>query len=231
MLEVIHIAKSYRGQPVLLDASLTLPPGRSACIVGVNGSGKSTLLSIIAGALPPDAGSVLWNGSPALEQGRAIGFVPQQDTLFDDLSVEDNIAFWASAAGLSKKDAAVRDSLELFGVGDYLSKRVKRLSGGMRRRAALCAALLHDPACILLDEPFTGLDLVGKEELSSYILRLRDRGKAILYTTHNMDEIDLLAQGLIVLYGGRTTLTPLPIDPAQSKSIVMNLIKGAVPNE
>ena len=230
MLEARNISKSYRKKQILRDVCFNAPPGAYTCIVGRNGSGKSTLLQILAGMLAPDCGGAVLLGDQMRSSAyaRNIGYVAQADSLFGHLSARDNIAFYASAAGLSMSASGVAHFTQLLGIDPFLKQRVSTLSGGQRRRVAICVSLLHDPACLLLDEPFSGLDLVVKDELFRSLEELRRAGKIILYTTHNIDEIFTPAK-LIALCGG----TCMEVEYIQSqgdfRQFMLNLIteKGA----
>ena len=178
MIEIKNISKSYKERLILDDISFSFDKEDIVVIVGKNGAGKSTLLSILAGFVTVDKGNISINK-------KEIGFIPQTDNLFEDLSVKDNIKFWASLT--NKKDPS--KLIEFFGINEYLKKKVKNLSGGMKKRVAICIALLHDPKIIIMDEPFSGLDMFYKNELLQMIAKLKEMGKCIIYTSHNTDEI------------------------------------------
>ena len=193
-------------------------------MIGRNGSGKSTLLAIMAGLLKPDSGTVQMNGSP-LSAAR-IGYVPQQDSLFEELTVKDNILFRAAGANLSARKAAEADCVRLLDLHSIWKKKVRNLSGGMRRRVAIAASLIHSPDLILLDEPFSGLDLVQKQELLAHLCQLKQQGKTILYATHNTDEIVPPADAMIALQHGQTTVLDIRnMDPAEIRSTVMQILR------
>jgi ABC-2 type transport system ATP-binding protein len=228
MLEVQNISKSYRGKQVLGGISFAAPAGVYACVVGQNGSGKSTLLQILAGMLCPDSGDAKLCGNSLRSSAytRSIGYVAQNDSLFGHLSVKDNIAFWASAAGLGMKAPGVTHFTRLLGIDSFWKQKVSTLSGGQRRRVAICTALMHSPTALLLDEPFTGLDLIVKEELFLSLEELRLAGKVIVYTTHNIDELPEHGK-LIVLRGGEAIEVSPDGTDGDFRSLVPSLIKGA----
>ena len=206
LFAVEGISKKYGSATVLDNVSFSVGPGEIAAIVGKNGCGKSTLLAIAATLLRADSGAVLLDGrNPVADTSlrRNIGYVAQGDSLFDELSVGDNLRFWAGAAGIPEAAAADSPFAALLGLDKFWNKRVSRLSGGMRRRAAICAALLGDPQYVLLDEPFTGLDMLYRQHLSGFLHRLRERGKTIVYTTHSPQELAELSDFALLLSGGR----------------------------
>ena len=191
---------------MLSGVDFVVETGTIAAIVGKNGCGKSTLLSIAATMLRPDSGRVLLSGSdPFADPGlrRSIGYVAQGDSLFEELSVGDNLRFWASAAGISREQMLNSPFVELLGLNAFWKKRVSQLSGGMRRRVAICAALLGDPLYIMLDEPFSGLDMLYRRELAGFLREMRTMGKTLLYTTHSPEELSALSDVALLLSGGR----------------------------
>jgi len=200
------VSKTYGTRQILEGVSFKVEPGTVAAIIGKNGCGKSTLLALAAGVLLPDSGRVLLGGQdlakhPALR--RRIGYLAQGDSLFEELSVGDNLRFWGSACGL--RGSAVTDNpfARLLGLDEFWQKRISRLSGGMRRRVAICASLLHDPEYILLDEPFSGLDMLYRQELSCFLRRIKEMGKTIIYTTHSPEELAALGDAALLLRDGQ----------------------------
>lgn len=232
LIRVEGIAKQYGGQQVLRDITFSVETGQFAAIIGKNGCGKSTLLSILAGMLLPDQGTVSlgleasgFQGAP----GREIGYVAQGDCLFEELTVWDNLVFWASAADLSRGQLEGNRYISLLGLEDFLYQRVSRLSGGMRRRTAICSALLGDPSCLLLDEPFAGLDMIYRQELSLCLSGLREMGKTLLYTTHSIEELAALSD-ITLLLGKGTILcrksTNQLLNGKDAQTNLITLLKG-----
>ena len=179
ILTVTNISKTYQDRLILDKISLSFEPGESYVIVGRNGAGKSTFLSILAGYLKQDQGSITTTGT--------LGFVPQQDVLFEDLSTKDNLTFWLKAH--QKTWEQITPWLDMFGVSSYLKKRIKNLSGGMKKSVAICCALIDNPDIMVMDEPFAGLDAVYKDQLLQAMAQLKNQGKTLIYTSHNIDEL------------------------------------------
>jgi len=193
----------YGKNTVLSNITFTAAQGEAVGIIGRNGSGKSTLLSIIGGHITRYGGNVFWDGVklPSPQGFKKIGYVPQNDFLFDDLSVKDNLKFWA---------AAYRVRLDLSapviaGLGLEAIARVKcgKLSGGMRRRVMIASCVLHEPECVLLDEPNTGLDFYYKKALLDWIADIKGRGKSVLYAGHDIDDIFSICGRILLLESGR----------------------------
>lgn len=184
------MVKLYKGKTVLDNVDLSLSAGKSAVIVGRNGAGKSTLLSILAGYLRPDSGVV---------SGEKTAFCPQFDDLFEDLTVRDNYLFWSKARGASLGV----DYAEILGVNEYWNKRVKHLSGGMKKSVAIICALTGNEKVLILDEPFASLDIFYKKQLLTVFEQLLGRGISVIYSSHNIDEIMGLNSDIYTLSNGR----------------------------
>ena len=189
--------------------SFTLERGQLLGLLGPNGAGKTTTVSMIAGLATPDQGSITIGGArlsgdtdPAK---RRIGLVPQDLALYDELSARANLQLFGALYGLSSsalKDAIAR-TLTLVGLADRASDKVKTFSGGMKRRLNLAAGLLHDPDILLLDEPTVGVDPQSRNAIFDNLEQLKANGKALLYTTHYMEEAERLADRIVVMDHGR----------------------------
>jgi len=200
LIEAVDISKSYKGKSVLDSVNFSLLTGESAVIVGRNGAGKSTFLSILAGYLRPECGQV------SIDKKNA-AFCPQDDNLFDELTVKDNLLFWARACESSGSfnNEPAPNLAELFEVETYIHKKVRHLSGGMKKCVAIICALSNNADVLILDEPFSGLDIFYKNTLLSAFRRLKASGKCIIYTSHNLDEIMGLDNKVYTLTNGKLT--------------------------
>ena len=191
-LELIDVQKRYQGRTVLSDASMEVPAGTCVGIVGANGTGKSTLLGILAGMTRPDGGRALWNGADLLSDAalrrQTVGYVPQGSCLFEDLSARDNLLLWYPKEQLAWE--LEQGILGALGVGDFLTKRVSALSGGMKKRLSIGCAVARHPPLLLLDEPSTALDLRCKAELLAQLQSMRAGGVTLLLSTHDLQEIE-----------------------------------------
>ena len=178
-------------------------------LLGPNGAGKTTIIRILSTVLPPDEGEVTIGGhSIATEQGRVrglIGVCPQELALYPELSASDNLVFFGRMAGLSGSDArrTAGDVLSLVGLSDRASDRVEHFSGGMKRRVNIAIALMARPKLLFLDEPTVGIDPQSRNHIFETVLRLRDEGMTVLYTTHYMEEADRLCDRIAIMDGGR----------------------------
>jgi len=209
MLEVRNLRKAFGQLVAVDDVSFAVMPGKMTGLLGPNGAGKTTTVSMIAGLIAPDRGHVLVGGhalsgdtDPAK---RKIGLVPQDLALYDELTARDNLRFFGALYNLSGAalDAAMASALALVGLADRARHRVKTFSGGMKRRLNLAAGLLHDPDILLLDEPTVGVDPQSRNAIVDNLAELKRRGKALLYTTHYMEEAERLADRIVVIDSGR----------------------------
>src|SRR5262245_23299968 len=209
MLAADHLRKSFGSLVAVDDVSLQLEPGQIVGLLGPNGAGKTTTVSMIAGLVTPDRGEVRIDGrvrrgdtDPAK---RRIGLVPQDLALYDELTARANLRFFGALFGLSGAalDRAIASALDLVGLADRERDAVKTFSGGMKRRLNLAAGILHDPDILLLDEPTVGVDPQSRNAIFDNLEALKRRGKALLYTTHYMEEAERLADRIVVTDHGR----------------------------
>jgi heme ABC exporter ATP-binding subunit CcmA len=208
-VELRDVSMVFDYRPVLRGVDLRVRPGEVLAILGANGSGKSTLLRLMAALARPTRGTVALFGrdphaSPEL-RGR-IGYVPHTSLLYDSLTVEENLRFFAALYAVAP--AHVWVVLDASGLRPLARRRVRILSRGQRQQADLARALLHDPSLLLLDEPFTGLDLDAAARLSAAI---RDAAgvRTVVFATHDLAEARRFATGAAVLVAGRLS-TPRP---------------------
>jgi ABC-2 type transport system ATP-binding protein len=209
MLHVKNLRKTFGPLVAVDDVTFAVEPGELVGLLGPNGAGKTTTVSMIAGLLSPDRGDVLVAGrrleGDTDQSKRRIGLVPQDLALYEELSARANLRFFGALYGLSGAalNKAIEAALELVGLADRTSDRVKTFSGGMKRRLNLAAGLLHDPDILLLDEPTVGVDPQSRNAIFDNLEVLKGRGKALLYTTHYMEEAERLADRIVVIDHGK----------------------------
>ncbi len=211
-IEFENIVKSYNDKLVIHDLSLALPAAATTAIVGESGSGKSTLLQLVNGLILPDSGTVRVHGelldySRLTTLRRSMGYAVQGAGLFPHLTVRENVVLMARKEGWSARKISERydNLLSLFDLDDELSGRYPHsLSGGQEQRVGLCRAMMLDPPLLLLDEPFSALDLITRESIYDEMLRLENStAKSILLVTHDISEAVKLAQHLVILKQGQ----------------------------
>lgn len=182
-----NVAKIYGSRLLFKNVSLQFGPGDSALLLGANGAGKSTLLRIIAGLCRPDSGTV------QRKQDLRLGYLGHAPFLYPGLSARENLTFWNGLHASGKAGAKVDDFLELVGLAQYADEPVRVFSRGMNQRLNLARALMTDPELLLLDEPFSGLDLASKNLLVSELQRKSANGCALLLISHDPNQDSILA--------------------------------------
>lgn len=209
MLEATGLRKAYGSRLAVADVSLQVKAGEVLGLLGPNGAGKSTTVGMLCGLIAPDAGSVTVAGA-SLAAGaaafkRRIGLVPQDLALFEDLGALANLELFGALYDLPrdtlKKRAA--DVLAMVGLADRAKDRPATFSGGMKRRLNIACALVHDPAVLLLDEPTAGVDPQSRNAIFDALELLKAEGKALVYTTHYMEEAERLADRIVVIDHGK----------------------------
>jgi NitT/TauT family transport system ATP-binding protein len=209
LLEVLGCRQAYHKEAstdlvVLEDVNLILREGEIVALLGRSGSGKSTLLRIVSGLLRPSAGRVLWRGNPVAGPTDGIAMVFQSFALFPWLTVQENVELGLEARGVSRSEREKRadDALDLIGLGGFASAYPKELSGGMRQRVGLARALVVYPDLLLMDEPFSALDVLTAETLRTDLIDLWTEGKlpvkSVLMVTHNIEEAVLMCDRILV---------------------------------
>src|SRR3954452_13549824 len=208
MLTVKHLRKSFGTVLAVNDVSFSVASGQILGLLGPNGAGKTTTVSMVAGLLTSDAGEVLIAGQRLAgdtdPSKRRIGLVPQDLALYDELSARDNLRFFGALYTMTGRalDTAIERVLTLVGLADRARDAVKTFSGGMKRRLNLAAGLLHNPDILLLDEPTVGVDPQSRNAIFDNLETLKAQGKALLYTTHYMEEAERLCDRIVILDKG-----------------------------
>jgi ABC-2 type transport system ATP-binding protein len=209
MLEAQGLRKAYGDRTAVSDVSLSARAGEVLGLLGPNGAGKSTTVGMIAGLTNPDAGSVTVGGATLAADEfafkRRIGLVPQDLALFEDLPALANIELFGALYDLPKATLKKRalEVLEMVGLADRARDKPATFSGGMKRRLNIACALVHDPDVLLLDEPTAGVDPQSRNAIFDNLEALKRAGKALVYTTHYMEEAERLADRIVVIDHGK----------------------------
>ena len=218
MLRASHLNKSFGKQQAVCDVSFTLLRGQTLGLIGPNGAGKSTTVSMLCGLLRPDSGEVLLQGV-AIGQGsseakRRIGLVPQDLALYEDLSARENLKLFGALYGLHGKALRSRcdEVLELTQLSERAKDLINTFSGGMKRRLNIAAALLHDPQLLILDEPTVGIDPQSRNAIFDSLELLKQQGRSLIYTSHYMEEVERLADHIVVIDHGKVIADESPAD-------------------
>lgn len=221
-----NLVKIYNTRHVVDGVSISVEQGSVVGLLGPNGAGKTTTFYMIVGIEKPDAGTVMLDGKdisamPMYERARAgIGYLPQEASIFSKMTVEDNIMAILETTDLnaSEREAKMNALLDEFRLNHVRKSEGKALSGGERRRVEIARALATDPAFILLDEPFAGIDPIAVADIQGMIVHLAQRGIGVLITDHNVretlsivDKAYILAEGHILLHGDSETIANDPV--------------------
>ncbi|HTM52351.1 MAG TPA: ABC transporter ATP-binding protein [Bryobacteraceae bacterium] len=209
MLELRNVSKLYPGVAAVDGVSFAAPPGEITGYLGPNGSGKSTTMKMITGLIEPTSGEILFRGAPIdrdwIAYKQILGYVPEEPHLYPHLTGAEYLEMVAQLRGLPLKPAAERTGglLRLFGLHEDRHSPISSYSKGMRQKILLSAALLHNPQLILLDEPFSGLDVGSALVLRSLIQELAARGKVVLFSSHELETVERVCSRVVILHRGR----------------------------
>lgn len=210
IVQLNHVRKVYDTKVAVADLSFTIEPGTMFGLLGPNGSGKTSSIRMMIGITVPDSGSVSLFGKPFTRNvlGR-VGYLPEERGLYKKMNVLDQLVFLGQlhemSASLATKRA--RDWCEKLEISEALPKKAEDLSKGMQQKIQFIAALLHDPDLIIMDEPFSGLDPVNAVLLMDTLLELRREGKAVLFSTHRMDQVEKLCDNIALIHRGHLILS------------------------
>jgi len=209
ILAVQHLHKSYDGNTAVKDLSFSLNPGEVLGLIGPNGAGKSTTIKVILDFMKPDSGEVEIFGHQMNESSKnLIGYLPEEKGLYNNLPAFDVILYLASLKGMDKALAVKRadELLEQTGMLDIRTKKIKEMSKGMGQIIQFIVTIIHDPELLIMDEPFTGLDPVNTDTMKRIIGNLRDKGKAVILSTHQMNEVEELCDRVLMINRGSEVL-------------------------
>ena len=201
-IEVTDVCKKYGNHVALSHVNLKVPDGSIYGLLGPNGAGKTSLIRIINRITYADSGEVLMHGRPMTDEDiRHIGYLPEERGLYKKMKVQDEIVYLARLRGLSKHDALKRmgEWLERFDLGNWRDKKVEQLSKGMAQKVQFIATVIHRPPLLIFDEPFSGFDPVNTEQLKREIIRLKDEGASIIFSTHNMSSVEEVCQEISLI--------------------------------
>ena len=216
LLRVEGLVKSYGTRRAVDGVSFRVLAGQTVGLLGPNGAGKSTTVSMLCGLLRPDAGQVLLDGQPvttgAASVKRRIGLVPQDLALYEDLSAYENLRLFGALYSLKGKplDERIQRVLGLVNLLDRARDKPATFSGGMKRRLNIAAALLHDPDLLILDEPTVGVDPQSRNAIFDTLEALQAQGRSLIYTSHYMEEVERLADHIVIIDHGQVLADDSP---------------------
>ena len=206
IVTVEKVSLKYK-KAVLTDVSISAEKGEVIGLLGLNGSGKSTLLSAIAGLRRPSSGSIKVNGKA--------GFVTQENALIDELTAMDNLKMWTPLSRQEILKELTETELSILKVNEFIDLKVKRMSGGMKKRLAIASVLLAKPDILLMDEPLAALDIPAKNDIINFIDSFKSRGGTVFIASHS-EELFKHCSKIYLLKNGISSLLPAGISPAEA---------------
>lgn len=220
VVSIQSVSKQYKdsARPAINNLNLQIPAGSVFGLLGPNGAGKSTLVMMLCGLLGPDRGSIHLLGMDTKEQGnnirKRIGVATQEIALFPTLTAAENLLYFGKMYGLKEQviKSKIDRYLDIFSLSDKAHKRVFTFSGGMKRRLNLIAALLHDPALLILDEPTAGVDVQSRNILLEFLRNFKTNNSTIIYTSHFLDEAEKICSRLAIIDEGNLIAEGAPAE-------------------
>jgi len=210
LLEVRHLKKYYATHKAVDDISFDIPKGSIFGLLGPNGAGKTTLLRMITGIFYPDEGEIRFDGRPFDVQKdiHAIGYMPEERGLYKKMKVGDQVLYLAQLKGLHEKEARekVRHWFNKFEISGWWNKKVEELSKGMQQKVQFISTILHNPALLILDEPFSGLDPLNANLIKQEIFDLSRSGTTIIFSTHRMEQVEEICDRIVLVNKGHKLL-------------------------
>src|SRR5712691_7502263 len=208
-LRLQGVSKSFGPFQAIKDLSMEVQEGAIFGFLGANGAGKTTTMRMILDILRPDSGSITWNGQDVREVPRRNwGYLPEERGLYPKMRVDEQLLFLARLNGLSKQDAEkeLTEWLDRFQISANRKKKIEELSKGNQQKVQFLATILHDPTILVMDEPFSGLDPVNANVLKEAFLEMHRRGKTIIFSTHQLEQVEELCQDIVIINKGQSVV-------------------------
>jgi ABC-2 type transport system ATP-binding protein len=206
-LRVEHVNKAFAGAQVITDLSMEVREGSIFGFLGPNGAGKTTTMRMILDILRPDSGCITWNDQHVNTVPRCSwGYLPEERGLYPKVEIEEQLLFLARLHGLTKATARahLQEWLERFQMVEYRHKKADELSRGNQQKIQFLATILHDPLILIMDEPFSGLDPINAAILKDAFAELHRRGKTLIFSTHQLEQVEELCQDVVIINKGQT---------------------------
>lgn len=208
-LEIDRVVKRYATKTAVDAVSLSIPSGIIYGLLGPNGAGKTSLIRMITGITAPDAGSILFNGTPfQTTDQHTIGYMPEERGLYKKMKVEEQLVYLLQLKGMSGKDAAAAALkwMTRLEIASWKNRKVTELSKGMQQKIQFIATIAHNPKLLILDEPFSGLDPVNAKLVEDVIHELKTLGTTIIFSTHRMEQVEQLCDQIALIHQGKVVL-------------------------
>jgi heme ABC exporter ATP-binding subunit CcmA len=225
LVQIRNIDVRYGWRTVLKSVSLSVRAGEVWLLLGPNAAGKTTLLRTLAGSLKPAKGKIIFKNEG--NTAKTIGWVDHQSFLYDELTVQENLQFWANLSAVDSSKKRIDELIERFDLALFRHEKFEVLSFGMKKRVTICRAILARPDLLLLDEAFNGLDQVGTERLTDLLTDYRQSTSAVILTSHQVSAVLPLATDVAVLHRGRLILSG-PVRELDSAALRENYFEYAL---
>jgi ABC-2 type transport system ATP-binding protein len=209
VVELAQVTKAYESKVAVSNLSLSIDAGQMFGLLGPNGAGKTSTIRMMMGITIPDSGSIRLFEKPFTRESLdRVGYLPEERGLYKKMKVLDQLVFFGGLHGLDAAEARKRATswAKRLEIDDSLLKKTEELSKGMQQKIQFIASLLHDPGLIVMDEPFSGLDPVNAALLERTLIELKEQGKAILFSTHRMDQVEKLCDSICLIDKGKAVL-------------------------
>ena len=209
VVELAGVTKAYENKVAVSNLSLSIEAGQMFGLLGPNGAGKTSSIRMMMGITIPDSGRIRLFEKPFERKSlERVGYLPEERGLYKKMKVLEQLVFFGQLHGLAAEEARKRaiDWARRMEIADALAKKTGELSKGMQQKIQFIASLLHDPGLIVMDEPFSGLDPVNAVLVERTLLELKDQGKAILFSTHRMDQVEKLCDSICLINNGQAVL-------------------------
>lgn len=210
LLQIDNLNKSYAKHQALKNVSMQVPKQSIFGLLGPNGAGKTSLIRILTQITQADSGTILFDGETLKEKHiYEMGYLPEERGLYKKMQIGEQLLYFAELKGLKSNEAKQRVKywVDKFEIKDWLGKKVEELSKGMQQKVQFIATVLHQPKLIILDEPFSGFDPQNAQLLVDEILRLRDEGSTIIFSTHRMDTVEKLCDDIVLIHKSEVVLS------------------------
>lgn len=209
MIQLTNLNKKFGKNIAVSNMNMTLTEGKVMGLIGQNGAGKTTTFRMLLNFIKPTSGTITWNGQPITQNDKQhIGFLPEERGLYQKRTVEEQILYFAELHGMKRSDAriALKDWMKRLDVVGKVSDKVQSLSKGNAQKVQMIASLIFEPSLLILDEPFSGLDPVNTSLMMDEIIRLRDNGAMIIFSSHDMNNVTKISDDLTMLKRGKIVL-------------------------
>lgn len=209
ILEVRNVSKHYAAHTALKEVSLLIPRGSIYGLLGPNGAGKTSLIRILTRITAADSGEVLFNGQPLQRDHiEKIGYLPEERGLYRKMEVGEQLIYLAQLKGLNRFDARqkLKNWVEKFDIAGWWNRKLEELSKGMQQKVQFIATVIHEPELLILDEPFSGFDPINANLITDEIIRLKNQGCSVIFSTHRMESVEQLCEHIALIHQSKKIL-------------------------